>query len=353
MSGPLVDQLVEAGLVTVDQARASELQDQLVSIRRVIQNLVGNGLDERILAGFFVAKGFGPMLQAAELSRADLDLVRRLAPADAHDLCAMPLRPSGAGAVVAMADPTDEHAIAKLALALGGRVLPIVAKLSDLLAAIDRVYPPDRPTLLSDPVAAARSRAPSGVVPLVQEKPAGGDQTLDDMEPPKNDFASTASPVWDQAWSRSSTEREVSLTPQASYIPVPTHPPPAQPESNIDAELAELRAVATRDAAVQVACNACLRDARGAAFLALRKGVFRGGDGAGDDVTSAGIRSLWVPASDPSILNEVLHSGKPFRGPYGQTAEDLLLRAAFGRQGLDVVIVQVLIGARMVGVVCA
>ena len=357
MSGPLVDQLVEAGLVTGDQARASELQDPLVSNSRVIQNLVGNGLDERILAGFFVAKGFGPMLQAAELSRADLDLVRRLAPADAHDLCAMPLRPSGAGAVVAMADPTDEHAIAKLALALGGRVLPIVAKLSDLLASIDRVYPPDRPTLLSDPVAAARSRAPSGVVPLVQEKPAGGDQTLDDMEPPKNDFASTASPVWDQAWSRSSTERDVSLTPQASYIPVPTHPPtappPAQPESNIDAELAELRAVATRDAAVQVACNACLRDARGAAFLALRKGVFRGWDGAGDDVTSAGIRSLWVPASNPSILNEVLHSGKPFRGPYGQTAADHLFRAAFGSQGRDVVIVPVLIGARMVGVLCA
>jgi len=92
---------------------------------------------------------------------------------------------------------------------------------------------------------------------------------------------------------------------------------------------------------------------RGAAFLALRKGVFRGWDGAGEDVTGASIRSLWVPASNPSILNEVLHSGKVFRGSYGQTAADHLFRAAFGSHGREVVIVPVLIGARMVGDLCA
>lgn len=92
---------------------------------------------------------------------------------------------------------------------------------------------------------------------------------------------------------------------------------------------------------------------RGAAFLALRKGVFRGWDGAGEGVTRASIRSLWVPASNPSILNEVLHTGKVFYGAYGQTAADHLFRAAFGSHGRDVVIVPVLIGARMVGVLCA
>jgi hypothetical protein len=81
--------------------------------------------------------------------------------------------------------------------------------------------------------------------------------------------------------------------------------------------------------------------------------VFRGWDGAGEDVTSAGIRSLWVPASNPSLLNEVLHSGRPFRGAYGETAADHLFRASFGSQGCDVVIVPVMIGSRMVGVLCA
>jgi hypothetical protein len=306
------------------------------------------------------------MLQAQELARADENLVRRLPGADAHDLCAMPLRPSPAGAIVAMADPTDDRAVAKLSQALGGSILPTAAKLSDLLASIDRAYPPESPTLVTDPVVLARSRTPSGVVPLVQEKP---EKTMSALDPSLSELASTASPAWDRAWSRSTTEREVSLTPKSSHIPLPivSRPPTAPPssappdtvqpstvsDSAIDARLAELGRVTSRDDVVRVACHACLATARGAAFLALRKGVFRGWDGAGEDVTSAGIRSLWVPASNPSILNEVLHTGRPFQGAYGQTAADHLFRAAFGSHGREVVIVPVMIGSRMVGVLCA
>jgi GAF domain-containing protein len=123
--------------------------------------------------------------------------------------------------------------------------------------------------------------------------------------------------------------------------------------SSIDGHLEELGRATSRDEVARVACQACLAVARGAAFLALRKGVFRGWDGAGEDVTSAGIRSLWVPASNPSILNEVLHTGRVFHGAYGETAADHLFRAAFGSQGREVVIVPVMIGSRMVGVLCA
>ena len=392
MAGRLVEQLVDAGLVTEAQARTSDSSDRLLPSGQVVQNLVAAGLDERALAGFFVSLGFGPMLQSPELARADGNLVRRLAGADAHDLCAMPLRPSPAGAIVAMADPTDEGAVAKLSAALGGSILPTVAKLSDLLASIDRAYPQERGPLVTDPVAVARSRTPSDVVPLVQQKAKGGtDQTLAAFDPSLSELASTASPVWDRAWNRSTTEREVLLTPKSSHIPLPivsrppsaesppaaagpshppagpSHPPTARPvsrwastvqpptvsESAIDAHLAELGSVTSRDDVVRVACHACLAAARGSAFLALRKGVFRGWDGAGEDVTSAGIRSLWVPASNPSILNEVLHTGRPFHGAYGQTAADHLFRSAFGSHGREVVIVPVMIGSRMVGVLCA
>jgi hypothetical protein len=357
MAGQLVEQLVDAGLVTEAQARASDPGDPAVSSGRIVQKLVSAGVDERALAGFFVSRGFGPMLQAQELARADHNLVRRLAGSDAHDLCAMPLRPSPAGAIVAMADPTDERSVSRLSDALGGSILPTVAKLSDLLASIDHAYPPERPTLVSDPLALAQPRAPSSVVPLVQEKAeTRGDETLSEL-------ASTASPVWDRAWNRSTTEREVSLTPQSSRIPLPIvsrpptpqssrRPPTAPPssvraatvrpaavsDSAIDAHLAELGTVTSRDDVVRIGCHACLAAAKGAAFLALRKGVFRGWDGAGEDVTSAGIRSLWVPASNPSILND---------------AADHLFRAALGSHGRDVVIVPVMIGSRLVGVLCA
>ena len=406
MAGRLVEQLVDAGLVTEDQARTSGGGDPHLPSGQLVQNLVAAGLDERVLAGFFVSRGFGPMLRSRELERADADLVQRLSAVDAHDLCAMPLRPSPAGAIVAMADPTDEGAVAKVSEALGGSILPTVAKLSDLLSSIDLAYPPlDTPFVSepgprpgTEPVARPRTRIPSGVVPLVQEKPElATDETLSAFDPSLAELASTASPVWDRAWSRSTTEREVSLTPKASHIPLPiasrppsvspptvrpasvrptparsyppgpgsvsrgqsAHPPvataqaPEVSDSAIGAHLAELGRVTSRDDVVRVACRACLTVSRGAAFLALRKGVFRGWDGAGDEVTSAGIRSLWVPASNPSMLNEVLHTGRTFHGAHGQTAADHLFRAAFGTQGRDVVIVPVLIGSRMVGVLCA
>ncbi len=369
MAGRLVEQLVDAGLVTEAQAHAGDKGDPLLPSGQIVQNLVAAGLDERALAGFFVSLGFGPMLQAQELARADENLVRRLPGADAHELCAMPLRPSPAGAIVAMADPTDDRAVAKLSQALGGSILPTAAKLSDLVASIDRAYPPERPAAVIDPVALARPRTPSGVVPLVEEKPEiGTDQTMSASDPSLSELASTASPVWDRAWNRSTTEREVSLTPKSSHIPLPivsrpaTAPPASAPadtvqprrvsDSAIDAHLDELGRVTSRDDVVRVACHACLAAARGAAFLALRKGVFRGWDGAGEDVTSAGIRSLWVPASNPSILNEVLHTGRLFRGAYGQTAADHLFRAAFGSHSREIVIVPVMIGSRMVGVLC-
>jgi len=355
MALELVEQLVSAGLVTAAQASASHAGDPLVPCGRVLQNLVTAGLDERLLAGFFISRGFGPMLQEQDLRRADQELVRRLPASDAHDLCAMPLRPSPAGAIVAMADPTDAHAVARLSEVLGGSILPTVAKLSDLLAAIDRAYPPDRPTLVSDPLALARSRMPSDALASAREKSQLGVQpTLSELDPALSGLVSTASPEWDRAWHRSATEREVPLpsmakSPQRSAT---LGPAPAS-GSNLESHLHELMQATSRDAVARLACEACLTAAQGAAFLALRKGVFRGWDGAGDEVTSAGIRSLWVPASNPSVLNEVLHTGRTFRGAYGETAADHLFRAALGSRGRDVVVVPVLVGSRMVGVLCA
>jgi len=66
-----------------------------------------------------------------------------------------------------------------------------------------------------------------------------------------------------------------------------------------------------------------------------------------------GIRSLWIPASNPSILNDVLHSGEPFIGTYGDNAADHLFRSAFGNRGRQVAVAPVLIGTRVVGVLCA
>ena len=56
-------------------------------------------------------------------------------------------------------------------------------------------------------------------------------------------------------------------------------------------DLAVLGRAQSRDEAVERACEACVALSRGAAFLALRKGAFRGWAGAGEEVTAAAIRS--------------------------------------------------------------
>ncbi|MGB5366705.1 MAG: hypothetical protein WBN14_10590, partial [Polyangiales bacterium] len=224
MPGRLVDQLVDAGLVTEAQARASDAGDPLLPSGQVAQSLVSEGLDERALAGFFVNLGFGPMLRARDLARADADLVRRLPGAVARDLCAIPLRPSRVGAIVAMADPTDERSVAKLSELLGDSILPTVAKLSDLRESIDRAYPTEQPTPASDPLALARSRSatPTGAVPLVNAKaPSGTEKTVPSFDAPLSDLVSTASPVWDRAWKNTTRTRDVSLTPKATHVPLP------------------------------------------------------------------------------------------------------------------------------------
>lgn len=333
MPGRLVGQLLDAGLVTEAQARASDPDDPLSSPSRVVQRLIAQGLDERLLAGFFVSLGFGPVLHAADLDRADRELVKRLPASDAHDLCAMPLRASPAGTIVAMADPTDERAIERLRHSLGERILPTVARLSDLLGAIDEAYPPDRPTVVSDPPALAE-------------------------DPQLAELVSTASPVWDAAWDHSTTERDLpaALATEADVSVRLDDPPEASSFTNdphLDAELAELAHASSRDEAVRMACRACLRFARASAFLALRQGAFRGWDGAGDSVTGAGIRSLWIPATNPSVLEEVLYTGESFRGFYGEVAADRLLRTALGSRGRAVGVVPVRVASRLVGVLCA
>ena len=349
MAGNLVAQLLEAGLVTQQQIRDTGISDHPAapSSGRVAQQLVAHGLDEDALAGFFVSRGFGPLLHEHDLSRAEEDLVRKLPGDLAHLLFAVPLRGSPAGVIVAMADPTDESATADVSQALDGSVLPMVARLSDLTDALQRLYPADRPTLISDPLALMR-----------EQEDQTQTQPTDDIA--FEELVATASPVWDRAWDSTHSSPQVwssgpppdSLRSDTEQSPAPRFTPGAK-QIDLSVPIATLRSVTSRDELVRVGCEACLDVARSAAFLALRKGVLRGWHGIGAGVAPASIRSLWVPASNPSMLSDVLQTGQTFVGPYGQTAADHLFRAALGGQGREAAIVPVLIGTRLCGLLCA
>ena len=224
MPGRLVDQLVDAGLVTEAQARASDAGDPLVPSGRVAQSLVAAGLDERTLAGFFVGLGFGPMLRARELARADADLVRRVPRDVARDLCAMPLRPSRVGAIVAMADPTDERSVAKLSERSGTAFYRRSRSSRIFSRRSTAPIPPEPSTLVSDPLALARTRSatPTGAVPLVNAQARGRHRkNLAFVRRDAFRARFDGEPCLGSRVEPLDAEREVSLTPKATHIPLP------------------------------------------------------------------------------------------------------------------------------------
>ena len=88
-------------------------------------------------------------------------------------------------------------------------------------------------------------------------------------------------------------------------------------------------------------------------FLALRKGVLRGWEARGSQVSEDAIRNLWIPASSPSMFQRVLDRGDVYEGPYGTTTADDLFRAATGSRGGRVVIHAVRVAGKPLGALCA
>jgi hypothetical protein len=70
----------------------------------------------------------------------DGDLLARLPKADAHRLCALPIRVADGQVDVAIADPSNGNAITELMTLLDGRLRLFLATRAAIDAAIDRVY---------------------------------------------------------------------------------------------------------------------------------------------------------------------------------------------------------------------
>lgn len=140
MTNDLGGRLVQAGLVT--QRQLSEVLGAAPPHEgALVRALVHHGLSSDGIAGFFVAQGFGPLMEAADLAAADPRAITRVPRAMALGLLALPIRESPAGLIVAMAAPTDGHTIGELARATGEAILPAVARVVDLVAALEKAHP--------------------------------------------------------------------------------------------------------------------------------------------------------------------------------------------------------------------
>ncbi len=167
MVDDLGGRLVQAGLVTRERL-AEVLGTAPPHEGALIAGLVDRGVSEDGLAGYFVAEGFGPLIERGDLLSAEPSALALVPASMAAELIAVPIYRSPAGLVVALAAPSDPHAAAELSRAAGDRVLPAVARVQDLRAALAVAYPGGRP---SERPPAPPSEPP--VLELVRRKDGG------------------------------------------------------------------------------------------------------------------------------------------------------------------------------------
>jgi hypothetical protein len=140
MAEDLAARLLRAGLVTRGQL-SQALAHAPPHGGALASGLVALGVEEDAIAGYFLALGYGPLLELEDLQGADPSVVRQLGGPVAAGLLAMPIRSSPAGLVVAMIDPSDRHAIDEIRFAVRGPVLPTVGRVSDVRHAIELAWP--------------------------------------------------------------------------------------------------------------------------------------------------------------------------------------------------------------------
>ncbi len=397
MAEELGARLVRAGLIGREQL-AELLAEGPASGGGLVARAVDEGIvSQEALLQLLLADGYGPLQDAHDLGRAAPQVTARVPASMAQALLALPVRVHGEAVIVAMADPSDRHAVGELERLLGQPVRPKAAQVSDLRAALQLAYParppaPERPSTAppsrpSAPIGPSPDDDEPDALPLVRPKPVPrpirrtfrrpaasppspapsdrGDRVAKPAPEPRVAKPApeprVARPAPEPRVARPAPEPRVArpapearvASAEASWADLLPPAPPKPRDVDVRATLAALKAARDRDAILRTACEGALPFARVAVFLALRGSTFRGWTGAGQGVVPDALRNLWIPSTSPSMFREVLRTGEPHHGPYGTTAADELFRAAIGSRGGSVAVLPVPVAHKVVGLLCA
>lgn len=406
MSQDLGARLLRAGLLTRGQltdAIAASGGPDAVSL---LHALVAQGMPEDALAGFFLSMGFGPLVEQNDLQRAEPSLLTRLGADTAQALLALPLHTEPDGIAVAMADPTDTHAIETASRALDARLLPRVARVRELSDALEqRGSVHDARTVVRDmsaelaqmntshssedetAVAAIRKRpvsfAPDDdnettavgkhpalemlaehdevAVPLVRQKPVSSPARAQSSLPPGETW-SDAPATGADSWTDGLTlpGRPPSLAPAMTVVPTGSIAPQdaleTEPSGKAPMDIAHwldgLSTSSGRDEAVRIACDAAMTVGRAVVFFSVKKDSIQGREVRGESVSQDVVRSLTIPISSPSSLRNAAIDGVPYQGPLGASAAESLYSAVIGRRGGSILFQPVVLGGKPVGLLC-
>ncbi len=137
--------------------------------------------------------------------------------------------------------------------------------------------------------------------------------------------------------------------------PVPHVPPPSSiPPGEIGSLCASMRVASDRDAVIRLACEGALTVGRGAAFLAVRKGMLevRHATAIAATIEIQNVKGFLLPLSGQSLLRSVVESGVTYLGPHGARGTDKLLREAVQSIGGEVLLAPITAVGKVIGVLC-
>lgn len=135
MSEDLGARLMRAGLATRAQLLAA-LSDGPVTGGRLAAQLIDEGVPEDDVVGLLLGEGHGPVLELRELLQASSAVADRMPLEMRRAFLALPVRPEAAGLLVAMADPSDAHALGEIRHAVRSPVIARVARVSDIASVL-------------------------------------------------------------------------------------------------------------------------------------------------------------------------------------------------------------------------
>lgn len=356
MAESLESRLVRSGLVSRGQL-AEALSRASASEEHLVESLVALGVAESSLVVFLLGEAKTRLADGNDLATADAALVQRVPAAMAWTLLALPLGREGDRVCVALADPTDEHAIAELEATLGAPVATRIARLSALREALAKHF---------GPRVAPQPKPKSQLTPQPEQRPVARATFVRPAERPPTPYAledAVRVPRKVDSWSDLDSNRPVApsvLDPRVAPSSVADAPRTrevrtrtAAPLPDVGPVLAGMRAATSRDELVRLACEGAAAVSYMAIFLAATKNVLRGVRGVGGALSDAAVEGLVLPASTPSVFRTVLRDGAAHHGALGNGAVDHLFRAATGSRGGNVAVHGVFVSTRCVGLLCA
>jgi len=390
-------------LLVRDGAISAEAHRRALALRATEGGSLGECLvrlgiiDEQALAQFYHKRLVLPLVGPTRFSAIEPQILRLLPAEVATEFRVVPIAVDGEGSLlVAMADPSDNHAVEEIGFFVDRFVLRGVATESIIQRALDRYYKPKLARAAAPaPAAPASSQTPATRVPATQAPPfvapAGASGRLPGYVAPEertlfpeNLEERAYDPFGPRARSALRVDEEVVVLTKkvrSDETPLPPHAPPPYAEL-IDDEpvlltqarrkerrhtlpgmtpppsarppILALRAATDRDTVAQVILDYAAQLVGRATLFVVRKGVLSGFDARGGDLDRASVEVLQIPLLAPSLFREVTTTRLPFRGPLPDTPQNRTIARAMGTSlAADVMLCPIQIRDRVVAVLFA